>query len=181
MTAARGGDALAAELAATIAVVPDFPVPGVLFRDIAPVLADAALFRRTTVALAGAFDRARVTRVVGIESRGFVLGAPVAQHLGAGLVLARKAGRLPGELARLEYALEYGSGALEVQRAALGEGDRVVVVDDVLATGGTARAACTLAEESGATVVGCAFLLELVGLGGRGVLEGRRVEALVLA
>lgn len=179
MVRTRDAGVLAAELAGAVEVVRDFPVEGVLFRDIGPVLRNAALFRRATVALAGAFAGARVTQVVGVESRGFVLGAPVAQHLGAGFVPARKAGRLPGRLARAEYELEYGECALEVQHSALGAGDRVLIVDDVLATGGTAAAACRVVESLGAVVVGCGFLLEIDGLEGRRALGGRDLEVLL--
>lgn len=166
-------------VSAAIRDVPDFPKPGIIFKDITPVLLDAALFREATDALAAPFADDGITHVVAIESRGFILGAPVAQTLGAGFVPFRKPGKLPHIVERVEYALEYGVDALECHRDALGAGERVLVVDDVLATGGTAAAACALVETLGATVRGCAFLVELSFLTGRGRLAGRRVERLV--
>ena len=176
MTKARD---MAPRLTATIRDVPDFPKPGIVFKDITPVLLDAALFRETTEALAAPFAHGGIRHVVAIESRGFILGAPVAQLLGAGFVPFRKPGKLPHVVERVEYALEYGVDALECHRDALGEGEAVLVVDDVLATGGTAAAACALVEALGAEVVGCSFLVELAFLEGRAKLGGRRVEALV--
>jgi adenine phosphoribosyltransferase len=170
---------IAPRLAAAIRDVPDFPKPGIVFKDITPVLLDPALFREATEALAAPFVRDGIKHVVAIESRGFILGAPVAQFLGAGFVPFRKPGKLPHIVERVEYALEYGLDALECHRDALGEGEPVLVVDDVLATGGTAAAACSLVEALGADVVGCSFLVELSFLKGREKLEARRVEALV--
>lgn len=170
---------IAPRLTAAIRDVPDFPKAGIVFKDITPVLLDAALFREATEALAAPFARDRIKHVVAIESRGFILGAPVAQILGAGFVPFRKPGKLPHVVQRVEYALEYGVDALECHRDALREGEGVLVVDDVLATGGTAAAACSLVEALGATVVGCSFLVELAFLGGRAKLGRRRVEALV--
>lgn len=170
-------DDLAREVLAALRDVPDFPRPGILFKDITPVLGDPALFARTTHALADAFRAERVSHVAAIESRGFLFGAPVAQHLGAGLIPLRKPGKLPARRHREEYALEYGTDALEVHADACSAGARVLVVDDVLATGGTAAAACRLVERTGATVVGCAFLLSLDFLPGRAALSGRKVEA----
>jgi len=170
---------LAEVLRRAIRDIPDFPRAGIVFKDITPVLLDAELFHRTTQALAAPFSTDRVTHVVGIESRGFILGAPVALHLGAAFVPVRKPGKLPSRVERVEYALEYGIDALEVHRDALGEGDRVLVVDDVLATGGTARAACEVVERLGGTVVGCSFLMALTFLPGAEVLAGRRVEVVV--
>ena len=158
--------------------VPDFPKPGVLFKDVTPLLADGPLFRDATGAMAAWFAEARVTRVAGIESRGFILGAPIAQHLGVGFVPLRKPGKLPYERRSVAYALEYGSDALEAHVDAC-PGDRVLIVDDVLATGGTAAAACALVEAVGGTVVGCAFLLALDFLGGRARLAGRPERSLV--
>jgi adenine phosphoribosyltransferase len=159
--------------------VPDFPTPGIIFKDITPLLADAALFSRATHALAAPFESSDVTHVVAVEARGFIFGAPVAQHLGAGLVPVRKAGKLPWHTERVEYALEYGSGALEVHRDACNRPMRVLIVDDVLATGGTAAATCALIERLGAEVVGCSFLIELGFLNGRTLLKGRRLEAVL--
>lgn len=146
--------------------VEDFPRPGIAFKDITPVLADAALFARVTRAMAAPFADRGVTHVAGIESRGFVLGAPVAQHLGAGFILLRKPGKLPHTTRRVDYALEYGADALEAHTDACGPDARVLIVDDVLATGGTAAAAERLLESLGATVVGSAFLLVIDGLDG---------------
>jgi len=159
--------------------VPDFPAPGILFRDITPLLGDATLFRDVTEAMAEPFARERVTHVAGIESRGFVLAAPIAQRLGAGFIPVRKAGKLPGGTARRSYGLEYGSDQLEVHRDACPAGSRVLVVDDVLATGGTADASAGIIEEVGATLVGFSFLLTLDALRGSQRLERRVVRSLV--
>ena len=159
--------------------VPDFPTKGIVFKDVTPLLADADLFRSATAALAAPFVADRVTQVVAIEARGFIFAGPVAQQLGAGLIPVRKAGKLPWQTERAEYALEYGTGVLEIHRDACDEAMRVLIVDDVLATGGTAAATAALVERLGATVVGFAFLIELGFLHGRAALPGRRVEALV--
>lgn len=166
-------------VAAAIRDVPDFPKPGIMFKDITPVLLDASLFRDVTDAMAAPFARDGISHVVAIESRGFILGAPVAHALGAAFVPFRKPGKLPHVVERVEYALEYGLDALECHRDALQSGHRVLVVDDVLATGGTAAAACRLVESLGATVHGCSFLVELTFLPGRGKLGSRRVERIV--
>jgi adenine phosphoribosyltransferase len=168
-----------ARVAAAIRDVSDFPKKGIVFKDITPVLLDASLFRDATEAMAAPFVGDAISHVVAIESRGFILGAPVAQLLGAGFVPFRKPGKLPHLVERIEYALEYGVDALECHRDALRGGQRVLVVDDVLATGGTAAAACALVESLGATVQGCSFLVELSFLGGRQKLGSRRLERLV--
>ena len=152
--------------------VPDFPKAGILFKDITPVLADPSLFRDATDALASPYEGARITHVAAIESRGFILAGPVAQRLGAGLVPVRKAGKLPAATVREEYALEYGTDSLEVHADAMPPGARVLVLDDVLATGGTAAAACRLVARLGADIIGCAFLIELGLLGGAAKLGG---------
>lgn len=170
---------LAADLAAAIQTVPDFPSPGIAFKDITPVLADAALFRRTTEALAAPWRGAGITHVLAIESRGFLFGAPVAQHLGVPLVPVRKPGKLPRARVRETYALEYGTDALELHADAVGPGARVLVVDDVLATGGTAAAVLRLAERCGASIAGLAAVIDLSFLSWRDALAGRRVETLV--
>ncbi len=157
--------------------IPDFPQPGILFRDITPLLGDPAAFRAAIDAMAEPFPR--IERVVGIESRGFILGAPMAYALGVGLVPARKRGRLPGETTFEEYALEYGVAALEMHRDAIRPGEQVLIVDDLLATGGTARAAANLVERLGGIVAGLAFLAELVPLGGRAQLAGYDVQSLI--
>ncbi len=159
--------------------IPDFPKPGIVFKDITPLLLDAKLFGRALDAMARPFRSAGVSRVVSIESRGFLLGAPIALRLGAGIVPIRKPGKLPAARERVEYALEYGTDALEMHRDAVGAGHRVLVVDDVLATGGTAQAAGRLVRSQGAELVGFTFLIELDFLKGRERLAGDRVEALL--
>jgi adenine phosphoribosyltransferase len=165
-------DGLAETVLQTLRPIPDYPKPGILFQDITPVLRDAGLFSRVVEAMAAPFRDARVTHVIGIEARGFILGGAVAAGLGAGFVPARKPGKLPWECVREAYALEYGTDALEAHRDALPSGARVLVVDDVLATGGTARAAGRLARGLGAELIGWSFLLEIGFLSGRGQLTG---------
>ena len=162
-----------------IRTVPDFPKPGIRFRDITPLLADAAGFRDVTHRLAERYA-GRVDKVAGIEARGFIFGAAIAQLLHAGFVPFRKPGKLPSRAIGHEYALEYGTNRLEVHDDAVVRGERVLVIDDLLATGGTAAAALTLLEQLGAEVVECAFVIELVELGGRRRLEerGHRIHAL---
>lgn len=159
--------------------VPDFPKPGIMFKDITPLLLDPTTFRRAVELMAQPFRGAQVSRVVSIESRGFLLGAPIALALDAGLVPIRKPGKLPSERGRVEYALEYGSDALEMHSDAVGVKDRVLIVDDVLATGGTAEAAGKLVRTHRAEVVGFTFLVELDFLNGRARLASERVEALL--
>ena len=170
---------VASRVAAAIRDVPDFPRKGIVFKDITPVLLDASLFHDATEAMAAPFAADGISHVVAIESRGFILGAPVAQALGAAFVPFRKPGKLPHIVERVEYALEYGVDALECHKDALRGGQRVLVVDDVLATGGTAAAACRLVESLGALVWGCSFLVELTYLEGRQKLSGRRIEQIV--
>jgi len=167
------------DIYARIRDVPDFPKPGIVFKDITPLLLDAAAFRRAVELMTVPFQGAKVTRVVSIESRGFLLGAPIALALDAGLVPIRKPGKLPSQRGRVEYALEYGTDALEMHTDAVGPADRVLIVDDVLATGGTAEAAGKLVRARGAEVVGFTFLIELDFLKGRGRLARERVEALL--
>ncbi|MGH7427147.1 MAG: adenine phosphoribosyltransferase [bacterium] len=159
--------------------VPDFPKPGIIFKDITPVLLDVRLFEMATRAMAEPFRAAGITRVVAIESRGFMFGAPIALQLGAGLVPVRKPGKLPSSRERVEYSLEYGTDALEMHSDAISRGDRVMIVDDVLATGGTAEAAARLVRTRGAEIVGFSFLIELGFLDGRSRLNPVRVEALL--
>lgn len=154
-------------LRAALRTIPDFPKPGIQFKDISPILADPALLRSAVRELSKPFAAEGITRVVGIESRGFLFGTSMADWLGAGFVLARKPGKLPAETIREEYALEYGTDALEVHADALGPDDRVVIHDDVIATGGTAAAAARLVERLGAEVIGFSFLIELDALQGR--------------
>ncbi|WP_428814683.1 adenine phosphoribosyltransferase [Streptomyces albus subsp. chlorinus] len=170
-------------LADRIHDVPDYPKPGVMFKDITPLLADAEAFGALTEVLAGIAGRLRATKIVGLEARGFILGAPAAVRAGIGFVPVRKSGKLPGATLSQAYDLEYGSAQIEVHAAGLAEGDRVLVIDDVLATGGTAEASVQLLRRTGAEVVGLAVLLELGFLGGRDRVEralaGAPLEALL--
>ena len=168
-----------AELRSYIRDVPDFPKPGILFKDITPLLLNAQLFRSAIHLMAAPFRAAGVTRVVSIESRGFLLGAPIALAIEAGLVPIRKPGKLPAARGRVEYELEYGTDALEMHQDAVSGRDRVLIVDDVLATGGTAQAAAKLVRNHGAQVVGFTFLIELDLLKGRERLQDERIEALL--
>jgi adenine phosphoribosyltransferase len=163
---------LAARVQRTLRAIPDYPKPGILFQDITPVLRDGPLLREVVADMCAQFRDSKVTHVLGIEARGFILGGAVAMTLGAGFAPARKPGKLPWERATESYDLEYGSDALEAHRDALRAGDRVLVVDDVLATGGTARAAGQLTRSLGAELVGWSFLLEIGALKGRDRLEG---------
>ena len=169
------------DLRSLVRDIPDFPTPGVSFKDITPLLADAAALDAAVSALADDVRERHgaVDVVIAAEARGFLLGPAVARELGAGFVLARKPGKLPWETVRAEYLLEYGSDALELHSDAVAEGARVLVHDDLLATGGTARALCSLVEQLGGTVLGCAFLIELAFLEGRSRLEGYEVHALL--
>ena len=156
----------------TLRVIPDYPKPGILFQDITPVLRDGPLLSEVVLEMSRPFRDSRITHVVGIEARGFILGGAVATALSAGFVPARKPGKLPWERAAEAYDLEYGTDVLEAHRDALGQGNRVLIVDDVLATGGTARAAGQLARGLGAELVGWSFLLEIGALRGRDRLQG---------
>jgi adenine phosphoribosyltransferase len=153
-----------------IRAIPDFPIPGILFRDITPLLSDPKGFKATIDLFVDRFRDARVDAVVGIEARGYMLGAPVAYALGAGFVPVRKPGKLPGEKFSEHYALEYGTNTLEIHADAVGNGHRVLVVDDLLATGGTIAATLRLLKRLGANVVGTAVLIELEALNGRAAL-----------
>ena len=155
-----------AHLRSYIRDIPDYPKPGIIFKDITPLLASSEAFAEATKRMAVPFDGAGVTHVVAIESRGFILGGPIAQHLGAGLIPVRKPGKLPAKTRREEYALEYGSDALEIHADACDAGARILIVDDVLATGGTAAATRRLVESLGAPVIGFSFLISLGFLGG---------------
>jgi adenine phosphoribosyltransferase len=166
-------------LKALIRDVPDFPQKGVVFKDITPLLADQAGFSMAIDLIVAHFGRGNVDVVVGIEARGFILASPVAYHFGAGFVPVRKAGKLPWESESEEYELEYGTETLEIHKDAFRPGERVLIVDDVLATGGTARATARLVERLGAKVVGIACLIELSFLEGRDQLRGYDFFALV--
>ena len=159
--------------------IPDYPKPGIVFKDITPLLGDARAFGAATDAMATPFADLGVSHVVAIESRGFILGGPIARTLGAGFVPVRKPGKLPSDVRREEYALEYGTDALEIHADACGRGARVLIVDDVLATGGTAVATCKLVEALGATVVGLSFLIALSFLPGLERLNGRRLSRVI--
>jgi adenine phosphoribosyltransferase len=167
------------DLKAYIRDVPDFPQPGVLFRDITPLLQDAAAFRWVIDRLTDEYRTADTDAVVAIESRGFIFGAPLAANLGVSLVPVRKPGKLPSERMSAEYSLEYGSGQLDIHADGLKEGDRVVIIDDLLATGGTAMAAAKLVELLGAHVHSFAFVVELGFLHGRDRLHDYNVLSLV--
>ena len=169
----------AAQLRDHIRDIPDWPRPGVLFKDITPLLGDADAFGTAIDLMAAPFVDQGIDRVVGVEARGFLFGAPVAHVLGAALVPVRKPGKLPWNIEQEEYLLEYGSDLLEIHRDGVHEGDRVLIIDDVLATGGTAAATVRLVERLGATIVGLEFLLELGFLDGRAALEGLAVTALL--
>ena len=159
--------------------VPDYPKPGIVFKDITPLLGDARAFAAATDAMAAPFAGLGVSHVVAIESRGFILGGPIAQTLGAGFVPVRKPGKLPSSVRREEYALEYGTDTLEIHADACTTAARVLIVDDVLATGGTAAATCKLVESLGATVVGLSFLIALTFLPGLERLNGRRFNRVI--
>lgn len=164
---------------ALIRDVPDYPRPGIMFKDITPLLGQPESFRTACAEMAAAFRAERVTHVAAIESRGFLFGSPIAVTLNAGVVPIRKRGKLPYDAAFEEYELEYGTDALEMHVDAIPAGARVLVVDDVLATGGTASAACRLVERLQGTIVGCAFLIRLGFLDGLARLSSRRVHTLI--
>ena len=167
------------ELSTLIRDVPDFPKPGILFKDITTLLKDPAGFRQAIDDLAARVQHHQVDVVVGMESRGFIFAAPIAYLLGAGFVPVRKLGKLPAETINVEYELEYGSNTLELHRDAIAPGQRVLVVDDLLATGGTVAATVDLVERLGGQVVATAFLVELEFLEGRRRLEGREIVSLI--
>lgn len=167
------------DLAAKIRDVPNWPREGILFRDICPLLNDIAAFRHAVEMMAKHYSRKRVDAVAAIEARGFIFGAPLALNLGASFVPVRKRGKLPAETVNVEYALEYGTDSVEMHRDAIAPGARVLVVDDLLATGGTAVATIKLVEKLGGHVVGAAFLIELSELKGRSRLKEYDVVSLI--
>ncbi|HEY7737137.1 MAG TPA: adenine phosphoribosyltransferase [Candidatus Limnocylindrales bacterium] len=169
----------AEELRAKIREIPDFPKPGILFYDITTLLKDAKAFRQAIDLMLEPYRDERIDIVVGMESRGFIFSAPMAYQLEAGLVPVRKLGKLPAETLTVEYALEYGSNTLEIHRDAIQPGQRVLIVDDLLATGGTVKGTIELIERLKGEVVGLAFLVELDFLKGRDRLEGRRVTSVI--
>jgi adenine phosphoribosyltransferase len=170
---------LTTDLRALVRDIPDFPKPGIVFKDITPLLADPEGLDAAVAGLAGQARDLRAEVVIGAEARGFLLGMALARELGAGFVLARKPGKLPYDTVRAEYPLEYGTDALELHTDAVAHGARVLVHDDLLATGGTAKALCELVETLGGIVVGCGFLIELAFLRGRERLAGYDVHALL--
>jgi adenine phosphoribosyltransferase len=170
---------LSPQLQSLIRDIPDYPKSGIIFKDITPLLADAAAFAAATRAMAEPFANDGITHIVAIESRGFILGGPVAQSLGVGFIPVRKPGKLPAATRREEYALEYGTDVLEIHADACADGARVLIVDDVLATGGTAAATQRLVESLGATVVGFSFLIALSFLPGVERLGNQRVSSVI--
>lgn len=168
------------DVAEALHAYPDFPEPGVLFRDITPLFEDPHLLRRVVGWLTERALGAEAEKIVGIESRGFLLGVPVALEAGLPFVLARKAGKLPGETTLVDYALEYGSAQIEMQSGGIREGERIFVIDDLLATGGTAQATANLVEKLGGTVCGLGFLIELDGLPGKHKLDSYKYNTLLL-
>jgi adenine phosphoribosyltransferase len=173
------GTAVAVDLRERIRDVPDFPKPGIVFKDITPLLLDPTAMDQAVRALAAWAREREVELVVAAEARGFIFGAAIARELGVGFVPARKPGKLPHETVSAAYMLEYGVDTLELHADALAHGTRVLVHDDLIATGGTARAVCDLVERLGGEVAGCAFVIELTFLGGRERLAGRPVHSLV--
>lgn len=169
----------ALDLAAHIRDIPDFPKPGVVFKDITPLLGDPAGFKATVDGFAAPFEGQRIDKVLGIEARGFIIAAPVAYLFDAGFVPVRKTGKLPWQIEREEYELEYGTDLLEIHRDAVHPGERVLVIDDVLATGGTAAATARLVEKLGGVIAGFGFVIELGFLGGRARLDGREAVSLI--
>ncbi len=167
--------ALERDVKRAIRNVPDYPKKGIAFKDLTTLWKDARLSKRVTEALVTKWKDARLDKVVGIEARGFIVGAPLAYRLGIGFIPARKVGKLPSKKVSVNYELEYGRQGLEIHADAVDRGDRVLIVDDLLATGGTSRAALTLVEEMGGKVVGFAFVTELTSLGGRKKLAGHEV------
>ena len=159
--------------------VQDFPEPGISFKDITTLLADAAALAEVVRLMAQPFGNSAIQKVLGIEARGFILGAPIALELNCGFVPVRKEGKLPAETLKESYELEYGTNTIEMHRDAIEEGDRVLIVDDVLATGGTMRATCKLTDILGGEIVGLSFLAELLFLGGRKKLPNHRIESVL--
>ena len=167
------------DLTTLIRDVPDFPIAGILFRDITTLLKDGEAFHYAIDALSDRLKDLKPDKVVGIESRGFIIGAPIAYKLGAGFVIVRKLGKLPAETITAEYELEYGTNSVEMHRDAIDPGERVVIVDDLLATGGTTQATIELVEQLEGKIVALAFLIELTELGARDFLQGQNIVTLI--
>lgn len=172
-------DATTERLKLLIRDIPDFPKEGILFKDITPLIGDRSGLTTTLDLLAAPFKGTGITAVCGMESRGFIFGVPVAERLGVGFVPVRKPGKLPAETLSEEYALEYGTDSLEIHRDALSEQDRVLIIDDLLATGGTAAATVALIRAAGAEVAALAFVIELAFLGGRQKLSAHNIHSLI--
>ena len=179
MATAQASEDIATTARRLIRDIPDYPKTGIIFKDITPLLANPAAFQATTDAMAAPFANAGISHVVAVESRGFILGGPVAQRLGAAFVPVRKPGKLPAATKRETYDLEYGTDALEIHADACTAEARVLIVDDVLATGGTASAVAKLVEKLGGSVAGLSFVIELGFLNGRHKLPGYDIQALV--
>ncbi len=167
------------DLKSTIRDVPDFPKEGIIFKDITTLLKDNNALRQAVDELCGAYEDSEIDQVVCVESRGFIFGAPVAYHLGAGMVPVRKPGKLPAQTNQVTYELEYGTDTLEIHQDAISEGDKVLIVDDLLATGGTTEATIKLVEKLGGKIVGIAFLIELTFLNGRDKLNGHPITSIL--
>ena len=167
------------DLTTLIRDIPDFPIAGILFRDITTLLKDGEAFHYAMDALSEKLQDLKPDKVVGIESRGFIIGAPIAYKLGAGFVIVRKLGKLPAETITAEYELEYGTNSVEMHRDAISPGERVVIVDDLLATGGTTQATIELVEQLEGKIVALAFLIELTDLGARDFLQGQNIVTLI--
>jgi adenine phosphoribosyltransferase len=175
----KGGTGLEQELKNLIRSIPDFPKQGILFRDITTLLKDADGFRNAVRTMASRYEDASIDKVVCVEARGFILGGAIAYELGCGIVPVRKPGKLPADTVSVTYELEYGEDTVQVHRDSIEAGDRVLVVDDLLATGGTARATVDLVERLGGVVVSCAFLIELADLDGRSLLDKHDVYSVI--
>lgn len=167
------------DIMALIRDVPDFPEPGIVFKDLTPVLANGPALARVTAELSAPYRNDGITAVAGMEARGFIFGALVAQALGVGFIPLRKPGKLPAAAHSVSYDLEYGSASLEMHTDAVGAGDRVLLIDDLIATGGTAAASCELVSRAGASIAACAFVIELDFLNGREQLRGTPVHSLI--
>ena len=170
---------MSSDLSRHIRDIPDFPKEGIIFKDITPLLNDPSALELAISQIDDATDSMQIDRVVGIESRGFIFGTPLALKKNVGFVPIRKPGKLPAETVSEEYSLEYGTNTIEMHKDAIQPGERVLVVDDLLATGGTAAAACKLIESVGGVVAGCVFVIELDFLNGRDALKGREVISLI--
>ncbi len=175
----KAEEELAADLKTYIRTIPDFPKKGILFRDITTLLLNKTAFRQAIDRLHAEFKSKGIQKVIGIESRGFLTAAPLAYLLGAGFVPVRKRGKLPHTTNSVSYELEYGMDTLEIHQDAIEEGEKVLIADDLLATGGTAAATCELIEKSGGRIIGLAFLIELADLKGRSKLKGKNIFSLI--